>query len=248
MFDKFLSKVGLGAAKVDTVLHQQSVIRGEHLQGEIRMTGGKVAQHVKRVYLELYTHYTYQNEEGYPVTSTCVLHAMDIDEEFSLLANEEVVYDFELEIPFETPLSFGKTKVQLKTGLDVDWAFDPKDLDQVEVLPDPATENILAAAEALGFEHSEESGACFEMDNPAGIPFVQNFALLGGQGIGREIEALDLLILASEAEAQVQAEIQKRSQGFGNRGAADEVQLNFSLAHDADFGAETLASILRQAL
>ncbi len=247
MFDKFLSKVGVGAAKVDTVLHQSSVIRGGHLQGEIRMTGGKVSQDVKRVYLELYTQYSYENDQGHLSTSTCVLHAMDIDEEFSLLANEEVVYDFELEVPFETPISFGKTKVQLKTGLDVDWAFDPKDKDLIEILPDPATENILAAAEALGFEHSNESGACIEMDNPAGTPFVQNFSLIGQQGLGREIEVLELLILASEGEAQVQVEIEKRNQGFGAH-SAERLQLNFNLAHDTDFGPETLESILRQGL
>jgi len=248
MFDKFLSKVGVGAAKVDTILQETSVVRGGHLLGEIHMTGGKVNQDVKRVYLELYTHYTYENEEGHRVTNTCVLHALDIDESFSLLANEEVVYDFELEVPFETPVSLGKTKVYLKTGLDVDWAFDPKDKDEIEVLPEPATEAILTTIEELGFEHSNESGTCIEMENPVGIPFVQNFTLIGREGLGSEIEALDLLILANEHQAEVQAEIDKRERGFGNRANHDRVQLNFSLAHDADFDADTLASILRQAL
>lgn len=251
MFDKMLSKVGIGAAKVDTVLHSHEVMRGEFVTGEVRMKGGKTSQEIKRVYLELYTHYVYENEEGHEVSASAVLHALDIDEQFTLLADEEVVYDFELEVPLVTPVSLGPTKVTVKTGLDVSWAFDPKDHDVIRVLPDPATARLLAAAEDLGFVHTHKSGRCYEMHNPSGVPFVQAFDFKGKGAIGREIEEMEMLVIANEHGAEVELEVDQRNRGVGGWIAdqmdLDERKIHFELAHDQDFGPGNFEDIFEQA-
>jgi sporulation-control protein len=251
MFNKFLSKVGIGAAKVDTVLHNSEVVRGEYLEGEIRMVGGKNDQEINKVYLELYTYYTYETENG-ESTASFVLHRLDIDEGFTLRAGEEVVYDFELEVPLVTPLTFGHTRVNLKTGLDVAWAFDPKDNDPVQVFAEPATDALLMAAEALGFEHDHHSGDCFEMQHIQGVPYVQEFSFKGRGAIGQHVEELEMIISANENEVAVLMEVDKRNRGFrGHMMDAldlDERHIRFSLAHDMEFSAEDLEGIIHEAL
>lgn len=251
MFDKMLSKIGIGAAKVDTILHESEVMRGEMLTGEIRMVGGKTAQHINKLYLELQTNYLVEHEEGHS-HSTCILHRLEIDDNFSLGAGEEIVYDFELQIPLEAPISFGHAHTWLRTGLDVSWAFDPKDHDKVHILPDPATEMVLVAAEQLGFQHTHHSGQCLAMHTPYGVPFVQEFEMRGTGPLGRQIEELDLLIFADEHQAQVQIELDKRNHGLmgwlADEMDLDERRLRFSLPHDAEFGPHELENILSQAL
>lgn len=249
MFDKILSKVGIGATKVDTILHESEVMRGDVITGEIRMTGGKTAQTINKLYLELQTQYTVEHDEGVSI-QVMTLHRLDIDDHFTLEANEEAVYDFELQIPFEAPVSFGHTHSWLKTGLDVSWAFDPKDHDPVHILPDPATERVLVAAEQLGFHHTGHSGQCLAMHNPYHVPFVQNFDMKGSHtGMGRHIEELDFMIFADEHEAHIQIELDKRNHGLSGWLAdemdLDERHMRFNLGHDVEFTAADLESVLR---
>ncbi len=252
MFDKFLSKVGIGAAKVDTILKNPALMRGEFLTGEIHMTGGKIAQEVKQVYLELYTNYHYEMANGEMSITSFVLHRLNIAESFTLEAGEEAVWDFEIEVPLTTPVTMDSPNVWLRTGLDVAWSWDPKDNDVVQILADPATEHVLGAAEALGFVHTHESGECFPMDNPFGVPFVQQFILRGSGKIGRHIEELSLLIGADGEGAEVLMEVDRRNRGFGGWVAdgldLDEHQMSFSLSHDQPFTPADLEGILQEAL
>ena len=54
-FKKALASIGIGGAKVDTVLENPELQPGDTLKGVIKMMGGKVDQPVDRVYLELLT-------------------------------------------------------------------------------------------------------------------------------------------------------------------------------------------------
>ena len=172
MFKKMLSKVGIGGAKVDTVLKDLPVVRGEHLSGEIQIEGGKVEQQVEQVYLELSTTYTYENDEGGISTSSVVLHRLNIAESFELFPRELKTFNFELEVPLVSPVTVGRPVTYLRTGLDVKGSADPKDRDPVAIAPEPATEKLLKAIEALGFEHAPDSGDCIEMENASGVPYV----------------------------------------------------------------------------
>lgn len=256
MFDKFLSKVGIGAAKLDTVLNNPEVMRGEFLTGEIRMTGGKTAQKINQVYLELYTHYRYISQsydgEEHESTTSFVLHRLNIAESFTLEAGEEAVWDFEIEVPLYTPITLQVPNVWLKTGLDVSWAWDPKDNDVVKVLADLATDRILRAAETLGFVHTHESGICYQMENPYGAPFVQEFVFKGTGAIGQYVEELEMLLAADAEVAEVMMEIDQRNHGIGGWIAdeldLDEHKLSFHLGHDQAFTAADLESIIQEAL
>lgn len=256
MFDKFLSKVGIGAAKVDTVLSHPEVMRGEYLTGEIRMLGGKTAQQVNQVYLELYTHYRHiqhsHDGDEHESTASFILHRLNIAESFTLEAGEEVIWDFEMEVPLFTPVTLAVPNVWLKTGLDVSWAWDPKDKDVVKISADPATDKILTAAESLGFVHTHQSGICYQMDNPYGAPFVQAFEFKGTGRIGQYVEELEMLLAADAEAAEVMIELDRRNRGIGGWIAdqldLDEHHLSFHLRHDQDFTAADLEAIIHEAL
>ncbi|MGV3524908.1 MAG: sporulation protein [Candidatus Sericytochromatia bacterium] len=249
MFDKFLSKVGIGSAKVDTVLHQNQVVRGEFIQGEIRMTGGKSDQEINKVYLELQTRFIEEHDEGSSI-HTYTLHRLDIADRFVLAAHEEVIYDFELEVPFVTPVSFGPAETWIRTGLDVSWAFDPKDHDVIVVQPDAATEQVMLAAEQLGFEHTHHSGRSLAMYTHHGVPFVQEFEMRGRGQIGHLIEELEILVQADAQQAHFQLEADRRNRGplgwMSDAMDMDEHHLRFSLPQSARFGPAELENILRR--
>jgi sporulation-control protein len=49
----------------------------------------------------------------------------------------------------------GQTSVWIDTGLDIDWAVDPDDRDELRVQPDERTRDLLEAMEDLGFTFRE---------------------------------------------------------------------------------------------
>lgn len=250
MFDKMLSKIGIGAAKVQTTLHETEVMRGEVITGEVKMVGGKVAQDVRQVYIELQTHYIEERPDGLS-THTHTLHRLEIADAFTLNAGEEVIYDFELQIPLETPISFGNTTSWIHTGLDVAWAFDPSDNDTVQILPDPGCDMVMAAIEDMGFAHSDLSGRCLMMQSPWDAPFVQIFEMIATGPIRQHIEFLNVMLAADEDQAHIQLDVDKRHRGaFGwvLDATRDSTLINFQVPHDAEFGAGELEEILFSAI
>ncbi len=247
MFKKMLSKVGVGGAKVDTILKDLPVVRGGVLQGEIQIEGGKVEQQVEQVYLELTTSYAYEDEEGVLRTASVILHRMDIAESFELFPRELKTFPFALEVPLVTPITVGKPLTYLRTGLDVKGAVDPKDRDPVAVAPEPATEMLLQAIESLGFVHETDSGDCIDMENPSGVPYVQNFDYRAQGEMARRIKELEVLVLPWEEETEFELEIELSSGAFGF-GREEVRKINFALAHDADFDADALLEILEEAM
>lgn len=247
MFKKMLSKVGVGGAKVDTILKDLPVVRGGVLEGEIQIEGGKVEQLVEKVYLELGTSYTYEDEEGEVRSASVILHRMDIAESFELFPRELKTFPFALEVPLITPITVGKPITYLRTGLDVKGSVDPKDRDTVAVAPEPATEKLLQAIEALGFVHEADSGDCIDMENPSGVPYVQNFDYEAQGEIARRIKELEVLVLPWEEESEFELELEIPSRSFGFGGEQFR-KVNFTLSHDADFGPDELMDILEEAL
>lgn len=247
MFKKMLSKVGVGGAKVDTLLKDLPVVRGEILQGEIQIEGGKVEQQVEQVYLELTTSYVYEDEEGAARTASVILHRMDIAESFELFPRELKTFPFTLEVPLITPITVGKPITYLRTGLDVKGSVDPKDRDPVAVAPEPATEMLLRAIEALGFVHESDSGDCIDMENPSGVPYVQSFDYRAQGEMARRIKELEVLVLPWDEETEFELEIEMSSGSFG-LGREQVRKVNFVLAHDAEFDAEALLEILDEAM
>jgi sporulation-control protein len=117
MFEKLLAKVGIGAAIVDTRLYDDLFAPGEILNGEVNITGGNVSQEIEDIYLYVATQYKREIEDS-TVSEECTLVQYRLCEHFSLQPQEQRSIPFSIQLPYETPLTWGNQAVYLRTGLD----------------------------------------------------------------------------------------------------------------------------------
>lgn len=66
---KFLSRIGIGNAAVDTVLHSETVRPGESVGAHVEVEGGSSDQDVDEIDLAVMTRYEVETDEG-PATAT----------------------------------------------------------------------------------------------------------------------------------------------------------------------------------
>jgi sporulation-control protein len=212
MFKKLLASVGIGAAKVDTRLFNDSVIPGDILEGEVYITGGDVAQDIDDIYLKLATEYKRETEES-TYHEECVMLRYLLQERFNIQAKEEIVIPFSIELPYDMPLTFGGTPVYIRTGLDIKTALNPRDNDALEVRPHPLMERVLEAVKRLGF-HLHQVDCEYAPHFGGSYPFVQEFEFRPQGEYRNYLDELELIFRLYPHELQVFMEIDKRARGF----------------------------------
>ncbi|MDC5839838.1 sporulation protein [Vibrio europaeus] len=155
MFGKLKASLGIGAAKVDTVLESMSVFQGETLRGTVHIQGGDVEQQIDAINLKLCTEMKVESDESTSYQDF-ILAKLQAVQPFVIQPNENKQVPFELRLDDETPITAlnalkNQCHVWLETTLDIDFAIDPKDRDFVEVKPLPVVAKILSAIEQAGF-------------------------------------------------------------------------------------------------
>lgn len=252
MFNKILSSIGIGAAKVDTKLANSKVQLGEELQGEVHIKGGSVDQTINQIYLNLFT--TYEKEVN--DTKTRVKHnltSLSIAEQLVIQPDEERVFPFKIKVPFSSPLSVGDQQVYLSTGLDIEMAVDPKDLDPVTVLPDPIISQLFDEMKEMGFRHSYRSGICeYKRQYGSSVPFMQEFEFVPTSKFRGELDEIELMFKVDEENVNVLMQVDKKARGLmGLLEEAmdmDEKYVRFSIKRSSGVAMGELERIIRQAL
>jgi len=155
MFGKLKASLGIGAAKVDTVLESLSVFQGETLRGIVHIQGGDVEQQIDAINLKLCTEMKVESDESTSYQDF-ILAKLEAVQPFVIQPNETKQVPFELRLDDETPITAlnaakNQCHVWLETTLDIDFAIDPKDRDFVEVKPLPVVAKVLSAIEQAGF-------------------------------------------------------------------------------------------------
>jgi sporulation-control protein len=149
-FKKVLGSIGIGGTKVDTVLEKSSFRQGETVRGTVIITGGDAEQHVESIDLHLMGTYTYEsNDHEHSGHHTFFRHVIHLNKTYEKGVREEVSFEFEL--PFNVPISLHKTKLFIKTGLDIQSAVDPTVEDHISILPSDVLRIGLEAIESMGF-------------------------------------------------------------------------------------------------
>lgn len=199
-----LSSVGIGAATVDTVLPKTTFTPGETTEVSVEVEGGSTEQEIDDIYFALLT--KYRTEEGY---ETGVVDRFKAAESFTIGEDEHRSFPVEVTIPPSTPVTRGGPDVYLKTGLDIDWAIDPKDKDYIEVEPTPEMETLFAAAEDLDlrFHKSECEKAAYGTSQP----FLQEFEFRpsGGEFHG-QVDEVEFVCVPRGDSLDVRVEIDRR--------------------------------------
>ena len=237
---EFLSRIGIGAAKVDTVLPNNRCRLGETIDARVDVQGGSSAQKIDDVYLAFVTRY--RTEEGYAsgvVATTRAAHAFEIQ------PGEKKSFPVSLQVPYHTPLSVGHTQVWLKTGLDVEWAVDPSDSDALAVEPDERLSALFQAVQSLGF--ALRGAECKHVRSGFSAQFAQEleFKPTGGPYAGR-VQELEMICLCSPSDVQVRMEVDSRMGGLGGLLMGEIEQKRGFTFQSAD--ADQLRSKLQQLL
>ena len=155
MFKKILASVGIGAAKVDTVLETEHLHPGQKFNAVSVMKGGDVDQDISGLDLALMTRVKVEGEDGEYFTNH-VIEKWRITDIGTIAAGAEKHIPFEARLHSETPITeinagYNQSHVWLETGLDIDLALDPTDRDALHIYPNDAVSTLMEAMDRLGF-------------------------------------------------------------------------------------------------
>ena len=124
-FHKLLRSIGIGSARIDTVLKDSTVVPGSYLRGEVRITGGNAAQEIECIYMALVTDYEIEVDDS-AVNRSFQLAKTRLCDRFVVQEGQELVMPYSILVPLYTPVSMGKSKVWVQTGLDIKSAVNPR--------------------------------------------------------------------------------------------------------------------------
>lgn len=215
-FNKVFASVGIGSAKVDTRLEKDRVIPGEEVRGIVQVRGGSIEQQIDDIYLSLHTTYIKESDDK-KYTATAQIDRFRLTQSFQIKANETKEIPFTFRLPLEMPLSMGRTKIWVSTGLDIKNAVDPSDKDYLTVLPNPLMEGILNAVSDLGFRLREAECEQAPRHLRRNLPFVQEFEFVPVSGPFRgRLDELELVFHPNnENEIEVLMQVDRRARGLG---------------------------------
>ena len=212
---RILSKIGIGAATVETVLPTLELRPGETVRVDVELSGGDSDQQIGGIAFLLKA-----RVESGGDSHEHVLAEFEADRSISLSADEERTIPVDVEIPLWTPVTTDEVSVLLETRLDIDWARDPTDEDEVEVAPTESVSALFGAMDDLGF--ALRSSDLVDVPHVDDRPIAQTFRFLpaGGQ-YETDLDAIEVTVMPREDDLRVFVE-------FDRKGTiADEHDLDF---------------------
>ncbi|WP_462411906.1 sporulation protein [Neobacillus sp. Marseille-QA0830] len=214
-FNKVFASVGIGAAKVDTKLEKDSYMPGEIVKGLVSIRGGKVDQQVDEIYLNLNTTYLRESDDRKYSVNT-VIDRFRLTTPFVIRTNEAKEIPFTFGLPYDTPLSIGRSKVWITTGLDIKGGADPSDKDYIKVMPNPLMSAVFHAIDSLGFRMREAD--CEEAPRRlrGRLPFVQEFEFVPVSGPFRgRLDELEVVFFpAGTGTLDLMVQVDRRARGL----------------------------------
>ena len=155
MFKKILASVGIGGAKVDTLLHTEILCPGEKFSATIVVKGGDTEQEISGLDLALLTRVKVERDDTEMVINKKLAY-WHIADRFVINPGEVREIPFEGQLPLETPITnngarSNQTRVWLSTGLNIDMALDARDKDPISVIATSTQNKVLQAMDACGY-------------------------------------------------------------------------------------------------
>lgn len=221
VFKKLKASLGLGGgATVETELAATDVRPGETVSGSIVVTGGELEQEVSFLEVALQAKVEVETDDSeYDANQT--FHHLRVADAFTAEVGSERRFDFELQIPWETPFNvvrgatLGKVEIGVRTELEIARAIDSTDVDPIRVHALPVHDAVLAAVEQLGFGFL---GADLEQGRIPGsqLPFFQEVEFRGSPRFSG-INQLEVTFLTGPSSTDVILEVDRRG-GFLSEG------------------------------
>ncbi|WP_231186923.1 sporulation protein [Haladaptatus sp. DYF46] len=231
---RILSRVGIGSARVDTVLPKTTLSAGESVDAEVRVEGGSAEQEVDAIYFALLTRYETDDS-----VRTGVIDKFHVADPFTIGPDEERTFHVTIDVPLDTPITAGRTDVWLETGLDIDWSVDPDDRDPIQVEPGPKLGAFMDALDSLGFrlrkaQCEQAPGSIFAGRFVQELEFVPHAGPFAGK-----LDELEVVATETETGLDVKLEIDRRGGLLSEMADIDERWSQLSFANEGAREMET---------
>jgi sporulation-control protein len=236
-FNKVFASVGIGSAEVDTKLEKDTYMPGETVQGVVVIKGGKIDQQIDEIYLALNTTYLREsNDRKYSVTAA--IDQFRLTNHFTIHANEQKDIPFSFQLPYDTPLSIGRSKIWVTTGLDIKGAVDPSDQDYLKIVPNSLMSAVFNTIDNLGFRIREAD--CEEAPHRlrGRLPFVQEFEFVPTSGpFHGRLDELELFFFpAGNGSLDIMFQVDRRARGltglFSEALGTDETKVRLTVTNE----------------
>ena len=215
---KTLASFGIGSAKVDSVLQQEILYPGQKANVIVHVYGGSQSQEINNIDLNMCCRYVreatinpqrQESSQTRRIHQTYSLAKWSLPYAFVIQPGEIRNFECELDVPLNTPVTVGDSKVWLETGIDI--AIDPSDKDILTIRPDPLLDGIFNELEVQGLRIRQaecEAVTGFE------LPFVQEFEFVPTTGPyhGRWRE-LEMVAYLDKKELNLWFEIDRNRDG-----------------------------------
>lgn len=215
-FNKMLASIGVGSARVDTKLEKSSFVAGETIRGEVEIYGGNIEQQIDAIYLTIYTTYI-KEVDDHKYTTKAPIQQFKVSEPFVIQANETKIIPFSFTLPYDTPITVGKTEVWVATELDIRSGVDAQDRDYVEIRPSQIASRVLEELQQIGFRlrKAECEQAPYRYRNH--YPFLQEFEFVPTGGAFRgKLDELEITFLSQTANsAEILLQVDRKARGLG---------------------------------
>lgn len=202
---RILASIGIGGATVDTVFPRAKCSPGDTVTADVELYGGETTQEIEGIYFDLKTRLS----EG--ADDERVIGEFTVDETITLSPDEEQTIPADIHLPRWAPLTQNAVSVWVETGLDIDWAKDPTDEDQIEIVPDEYTATLFTAVEELGF--ALQGSTLSETPYLDDRPFAQKFAFRPTESqFAPDLDDLRLTIMPRADDLRVFLELDRRDE------------------------------------
>ncbi|MDI1465719.1 sporulation protein [Catellatospora sp. KI3] len=222
VFKRMLSALGVGGPSVDTVLSTPVVRPGGVLAGQVHIRGGERDNHIEYVSIGLVTRVEVEHGDS-EYGSTVEFQHVRLTGPFTLAAGANQVLPFQLEIPWEAPVTaFYGTPLRgmtmgVHTELSVANAVDKTDLDPVAIEPLPLQAEIMEAFTRLGFQFARadlERGRIHGVHQT--LPFYQEIEFYPSPAYSGRMRQLELTFVTGPQGMDVVLEFDKRGFAGGH--------------------------------
>ncbi|NTS78107.1 sporulation protein [Catenovulum sp. SM1970] len=260
-FQKVLSTVGIGSAVVDTRLAEEQLFPGGTIHGTIFIQGGKVAQDINKIDLDIRCNYfaevTHTSEGDYgeieeeteTVEKVATLSTIQLRDDFRIGPEQIKEIPFHATLPLNTPMTLGNSEIWIDTRLDIDFALDREDRDYLHVFANDYQLAFLQALENLGFAMVKAEN---EASKKWGQTFIQEceFKPKHGEFVGR-VDEVEVIFNNLENGTEVYLEIDRKARGLSGFFASmldlDETKAAFLVeTTDVAIVQDRLATLLDQ--
>ncbi|APH04720.1 sporulation protein [Bacillus weihaiensis] len=215
LFNKILASIGIGSVKVDTKLSDSMIRIGEDVEGIVEVIGGNVDQAIEEIYLTVNTNFE-KEEDDRVIHKQAVIATVKLNEPFVMMPGETKTIPFKFQLPIDTPISAGSSKVWIQTGIDIRGSLDPSDRDIVTVLPHPYMEEIVEVLTELGFKQRKVKNEAASYKLRRRLPFIQEFEFIpvSGEYVGDFDEIEVVFFPVNNTKLEVVLEVDRRAKGI----------------------------------